>query len=159
MKTMQMTSVEELGLSYESLNYAVLSHTWGPDEITFQDYQSLNRKNTNGYIKILRCCEQAKLDGIEWVWADTCCIDKTNSAELSEAINSMYKWYQASTICYAYLEDVPPQNHYFPEEAFCKARWFTRGWCLQELIAPRSVEFYATDWTELGTKWSLFHII
>lgn len=135
--------------------YAILSHTWGSEEVTLQDFQRPEARNKAGFSKIMRCCEQAKKDGLGWAWVDTCCIDKSSSAELSEAINSMYRWYQNSYVCYVFLEDVPPLAQSFPEEEFKRARWFKRGWCLQELIAPLVIEFYASDWTEIGTKWSL----
>lgn len=135
--------------------YAILSHTWGSEEVTLQDFQRPEARNKAGFSKIVRCCEQAKRDGLGWAWVDTCCIDKSSSAELSEAINSMYRWYQNSYVCYVFLEDVPPLAQSFPENRFKHARWFKRGWCLQELIAPVNIEFYASDWTEIGTKWSL----
>ncbi|KAK4233702.1 hypothetical protein C8A03DRAFT_38574 [Achaetomium macrosporum] len=108
---------------------------------------SPERDKKKGFAKILGCCRQAQMDSHEWVWIDTCCIGKTSSAELSEAINSMYAWYGDSEICYAYLEDVPSQPHspYYSSPEFSSARWFTRGWCLQELIAPRTLELYAAD--------------
>jgi hypothetical protein len=134
---------------------AILSHTWGKEEVTFQDMQRSDEQNKAWFFKVLNCCEQAKQNGLEWVWVDTCCIDKTSSAELSEAINSMFAWYRDSAVCYALLEDVPPLNPIFPENEFKRARWFKRGWCLQELIAPAKVEFYSADWTDIGTKWSL----
>lgn len=83
--------------------YAILSHTWGKEEVTFQDMQGSEAQNKAGFSKILSCCEQAKRDGLEWVWIDTCCIDKTSSTELSEAINSMFAWYEESAVCYAFL--------------------------------------------------------
>lgn len=135
--------------------YAILSHTWGDEEVTFQEFQDAGKHSKKGYKKILDCCSQAKEDGIDWVWIDTCCIDKTSSAELSEAINSMYAWYQGAAVCYVFLEDVPPLTPHFPEAEFRKARWFTRGWCLQELIAPEKIDFFAKDWTDIGTRWSL----
>ena len=102
-KTMDMSSFEDCG----AVCYAILSHTWGVEEVSLQDYRIYNlRIRPRGYHKILACCRQAERDGIEWAWIDTCCIDKTNSAELSEAINSMYKWYQSAAVCYAFLEDV-----------------------------------------------------
>lgn len=143
-------------------DYAILSHTWGAeeDEVTFQDLQEPDeRSKKKGWSKILGCCEQAKSDGIDWVWIDTCCIDKRSSAELSEAINSMYAWYRDSAVCYVFLEDVPPLAPGFPRNEFQDARWFTRGWCLQELIAPSKVEFYAKHWTDIGTRWSLHETI
>ena len=158
---MRLLSAKTLKLSYFTSNipcYAILSHTWGDEEVTFQDIDLPERDKKKGFAKILGCCRQALLDAIEWVWIDTCCIDKSSSAELTEAINSMYAWYRDSRICYAFLEDVPPlepgSRDYLPHQ-FATARWFTRGWCLQELIAPANLEFYAADWTELGTKFSL----
>ncbi|KAK4446180.1 heterokaryon incompatibility protein het-E-1, partial [Podospora aff. communis PSN243] len=146
-----------------AIEYAILSHTWGDEEVTYQDFishdpQDRDGSSNKGFNKILACCAQARRDGIQLVWIDTCCIDKTNSVELSEAINSMYSWYWHSTVCYAYLEDVEPATHgdnISKSSSFRQARWFSRGWCLQELIAPSKVEFYARDWSDIGTKWSL----
>ena len=102
-------------------------------------------------------------DGWDWIWIDTCCIDKRSSAELSEAINSMYLWYREAQVCYAYLSDVcinvdtgePFYQHVY--KTFHESRWFRRGWTLQELLAPQSVVFYDRKWTELGTRSSLEH--
>lgn len=135
--------------------YAILSHTWGDEEVTFQDFQSRDRETKKGFNKIIGCCRQAQRDSIEWVWIDTCCIDKTSSAELSEAINSMYAWYRDSQVCYVFLEDVSAVYLEQINRELASARWFTRGWCLQELIAPLRIEFYARDWVEIGTKYSL----
>jgi hypothetical protein len=130
--------------------YVILSHTWGEDEVTFQDIQNPEKaKRKKGFRKLEGCCKKAQSDGFQWVWIDTCCIDKSSSAELSEAINSMYQWYMKSQICYAYMEDV------HSEEDFSWSRWFKRGWTLQELIAPSIVEFYTEGWVEIGTKMSL----
>jgi hypothetical protein len=130
--------------------YAILSHTWGSNELTFKQMEQ------SGYIpsrKIDGCCEQALKDDLMYVWVDTCCIDKSSSAELSEAINSMYAWYGASKMCYAYLSDVPHGIEIEKEDsAFSKSRWFTRGWTLQELIAPKRVAFYDESWKPIGRK-------
>ncbi|KAH8631977.1 hypothetical protein IG631_13660 [Alternaria alternata] len=127
--------------------YAILSHTWGPEEVTLQDLARQGHQQKQGYTKIEGCCQQAKKDGLLWVWVDTCCIDKTSSAELSEAINSMFRWYEASEVCYAYLQDVPSASDiYAQDSAFRNSRWFTRGWTLQELLAPRLIRFYDTAW-------------
>lgn len=139
--------------------YAILSHTWGKFEVTLQDIESGTKRHDEGFIKIRNCCAQVQEDGYDWVWIDTCCIDKTSSAELSEAINSMFKWYAESAVCYVYLSDVPAPKPHFPEREFRAARWFTRGWCLQELVAPRHVEFYAAKWTDIGTRESLMDVI
>ncbi|KAI8673531.1 HET domain-containing protein [Fusarium keratoplasticum] len=137
--------------------YVILSHTWGEEEVLFPDIQNKTAQSKKGFNKLVSCCQKAAEDGFKWVWIDTCCIDKSSSVELSEAINSMYQWYRDSTICYAYLEDV---TEVFPNpdtdsKHFTESRWFTRGWTLQELIAPRTVEFYTLAWAEIGTKRSL----
>ncbi|KAK4234253.1 vegetative incompatibility protein HET-E-1 [Achaetomium macrosporum] len=116
-----------------------------------------------GYAKIAYACSQAERDGYRYVWVDTCCIDKRSSAEVSEAINSMFSWYQRAAVCYAYLEDVHSDdyaNGYLTwKDHFNSSRWFTRGWTLQELLAPRKVVFYAKGWRLLGTKSSLVKMI
>ena len=106
-----------------------------------------------GYSKITGCCRQARLDGWEYAWVDSCCIDKSSSAELSEAINSMFKWYQDAQVCYAYLSDVEERSE------FAKSQWFTRGWTLQELLAPEFLIFYDKDWREIDTKLRLLRKI
>lgn len=150
------TTTYQLTTFFDSLvpPYVILSHTWGTEEVSFQDIASLPTASLlSGFRKIKLSCTQAAKDGFEWIWIDTCCIDKTSSAELSEAINSMFKWYEKSAICYAFLEDVDLQNEW--EDGFRKSRWFTRGWTLQELIAPKTVEFYDLAWNEIGTKRTL----
>lgn len=86
--------------------YAILSHTWEKEEVSFQDMQSSRATTKAGYAKILGSCKQATLDGLKYIWIDTCCIDKSSSAELTEAINLMYRWYKNAHVCYAYLSDV-----------------------------------------------------
>jgi hypothetical protein len=131
--------------------YAILSHTWEDEEVTFQVLQAGKGPTMKGFGKIKGCCQQAVLDGWNYAWIDTCCIDKTSSAELSEAINSMFEWYNESRVCYAYLSDV----HYTALEGVGGSKWWTRGWTLQELIAPRNLIFYDAEWREIGTKRSL----
>ena len=119
-----------------------------------------NTSGKKGYDKIKRCCEVALSDGFKYAWVDTCSIDKTSSSELSEAINSMYRWYQESAVCYVILTDVPSdEDCYLQNSAFRASRWFTRGWTLQELIAPTSVVFYGRDWKDIKTKISLLDLI
>ncbi|KAK3299761.1 heterokaryon incompatibility protein-domain-containing protein [Chaetomium fimeti] len=112
-----------------------------------------------GYAKVAYACGQAEKDGYRYVWVDTCCIDKRSSAEVSEAVNSMFGWYQRAAVCYAFLEDVHFDDYteaYMTwKDHFTNSRWFTRGWTLQELLAPRKVVFYARGWRLLGTKSSL----
>ncbi|OQO12211.1 hypothetical protein B0A48_02852 [Cryoendolithus antarcticus] len=166
------------------VNYSILSHCWGQDrvdpEVTLQAYLSdtYNREG-QGWRKILRCCNLSKERGYEWTWIDTCCIDKSSSAELSEAINSMFKWYQDSSECYAFLDDCDlntlPNVEEFDMherwkqgmdardvaniETFSRSRWFTRGWTLQELLAPREVLFYSNTDLLLGTKAELASLL
>ncbi|KAF2796275.1 HET-domain-containing protein [Melanomma pulvis-pyrius CBS 109.77] len=145
--------------------YAILSHTWGADheEITFEDIA----KGTGNSTKIQFCGKQAIKDGLQHFWVDTCCIDKSSSAELSEAINSMFRWYQNATRCYVYLSDVSVDASYqytpsspLPcELAFRQSRWFTRGWTLQETIASSSLQFFSREGILLGDKTSLEHYI
>ena len=147
--------------------YAILSHRWIEDtEVDYEEMVGLAKMDAEerdeirqrlGYWKIRDACQQAKKDGYEWVWVDTCCIDKRSSAELSEAINSMYRWYENSRVCYAYLHDVDlsfptqrnksryPNSYGWPE-------WFSRGWTLQEMIAPRDFQFFNKDWSLIGDK-------
>lgn len=134
--------------------YAILSHTWGQDEVSFKDMRKNQQriKGESGFIKIRQCCLQASKENFDWVWVDSCCIDKRSSAELSEAINGMFKWSDGAEVCYAYLEDVPPQAGQMPLETLSKSRWFSRGWTLQELLAPSNIEFFAKDWSLLGKK-------
>lgn len=127
--------------------YAILSHTWGAEEVLLQDLADPEHRSKKGYAKIEGSCQQAIRDGFDYVWVDTCCIDKSSSAELSEAINSMFEWYKRGQICYVYLVDVPTGDDPYAENSpFRRSRWFTRGWTLQELIAPRNVVFFDTHW-------------
>jgi hypothetical protein len=142
--------------------YAVLSHTWEADnqEVTFQDLMNGAGRSKAGYRKIQFCGEQAHKDDLPFFWVDSCCIDKTSSAEVSEAINSMFRWYQNAAKCYVYLSDVSvadsdqlAQSSQLPyESAFRQSRWFARGWTLQELLAPPSVEFFSREGKRLGDK-------
>jgi hypothetical protein len=141
--------------SHDPPPYAILSHTWGApeDEILFDDIRASVKqaKKRASFIKIQYACEQARKDSLEFCWIDTCCIDKRSSAELQESINSMFEWYKKAHICYVYLSDVPNSPTI---EEFSAARWFTRGWTLQELIAPKNVVFFSNIWTHIGRKTS-----
>ncbi|KAI0412894.1 hypothetical protein F5X98DRAFT_353603 [Xylaria grammica] len=150
-------------LDYEAPCYAILSHTWGEDreELSFRDMQEgIIDRYSLGSIKLHGTCRQAEKDGLGYVWIDTCCIDKTNLVELSEAINSMFRWYKRASVCYAYLSDVPsndvPRSH---GSRFRTSRWFRRGWTLQELLAPKNLRFYDSEWQNLGTKGSMWAIV
>ncbi|CAN9412095.1 unnamed protein product [Alternaria alternata] len=166
--------------------YAILSHTWSEDnedEVSYDDLRNETGREKSGYAKLKFCAEQAAKDGLEHFWVDTCCIDKSSSVELSEAIMSMFRWYKNSAQCYVYLADVTTKpiiadhntfdnntfeddtydddmvNHELPDvtwvSAFKASRWFTRGWTLQELLAPRNVLFFSRDGELLGDKFSL----
>ncbi|KAI0121795.1 HET-domain-containing protein [Daldinia grandis] len=141
--------------------YAILSHTWEDDEITFNDiendkatYPSANTPAAHASLsKVLGACTQAAADGYEYIWIDSCCIDKRSSSELSEAINSMFAWYRDADICYAFLLKAP--NELVTTEAkakFSTNKWFTRGWTLQELLAPKDMIFFSGDWVPIGEK-------
>ncbi|CAI6337446.1 unnamed protein product [Periconia digitata] len=142
--------------------YAILSHTWGPTgtEITFRDMEAgLEKTKPESYQKLNYTCLQAEEDGILYVWIDNFCIDKESSAELSESINSMYAWYNEAKICYAFMADVIADEDAQTSTEFSQSRWFTRGWTLQELIAPKEVIFYSKDWSQLGTRTTLATVI
>lgn len=168
--------------------YAILSHRWDTEEVTFQELYNGTGLNKRGYGKVRFCGEQAWRDGLSYFWVDTCCIDKTNNVELQEAINSMFRWYQNAARCYAYLDDVSnptAQSAESPsassqeeregadtiapydvkptelpwEDAFRKSRWYTRGWTLQELVAPRELDFFDAHWNYLGSKTHLKSLI
>lgn len=145
--------------------YAILSHTWGQDceEVTFEDLMKNSGPGKAGHDKIKFCAKQADKDGLRFFWVDTCCVKKSSDSELSQAINSMFRWYRRAARCYVYLSDVSThkrkerdqilQNTW--ESAFRESRWFTRGWTLQELLAPVSVEFFSKEHERLGDKKSL----
>ncbi|GKT40742.1 vegetative incompatibility protein HET-E-1 [Colletotrichum spaethianum] len=173
--------------------YATLSHTWGKEEVSFQDLcwlheyegdresfasietllSSLGRSSVEkaaklrqraGFDKIMQTARLAKMNQLRYAWVDTCCIDKTSSAELSEAINSMFRWYQGSRICYAHISDVVLHTEHFTnngawEYEFARSRWFTRGWTLQELLAPRIVSFFDRNWNFIGEKSTLAEMV
>lgn len=169
MRLLQLNSSGEFSLTedyHEDVpQYAILSHTWGKDadEVTFDDFMTgASMSNKTGYRKIQFCGEQAAKDGLQYFWVDTCCINKSNYTELSEAINSMFRWYRDAAKCYVYLSDVSTQSN--TEESFSRStwksefrhsRWFTRAWTLQELISPGSVEFFSREGERLGDKRSL----
>jgi hypothetical protein len=149
--------------------YAILSHTWGDDgdEVTFKDLTDDDDKGRSkpGYLKLGFCCRQTKQDGLEFFWVDTCCIDKSSSAELTESLNSMYRWYQNSAKCYVYFSDIsistPAQDvsQKTWTQLFQNSRWFKRGWTLQELLAPSFVHFYSKEEHWFGDRVSLLQAL
>jgi hypothetical protein len=145
--------------------YAILSHRWGEEaeEVSFEDIAGNAGKDKSGYQKIQFCGEQAKRDNLQYFWIDTCCINKANKAEHSVAIRSMFRWYRNAARCYVYLSDVSALSSGNEREArslpwdseFQNSEWFTRGWTLQELLAPCVVEFFSRNWRKLGDRVSL----
>ena len=152
----------------EDTKYAILSHCWyrDKDEVQFREMEGLisdpDRQRFNkrpGYQKILKSCELARENKLHWLWVDTCCINKDSSAELTEAINSMFRWYDKAEKCYTYLHDVKDNSfpterkmEDFPAEFKGWPKWFSRGWTLQELVAPRTVVFFNHEWQAIGNK-------
>src|ERR1700733_5828682 len=170
MRLLQCNSAGQLSLTKDLIGddipkYAILSHTWGMDteEVTFKDMMDGIGEDKPGHDKIRFCGERAKRDRLRFFWVDTCCIDKSNAVELQEAINSMFRWYQNAVKCYVYLSDVSTAKRKRStslsacdwESAFRASRWFTRGWTLQELLAPSSVEFFSQEGKRLGDKKTL----
>ena len=146
--------------------YAILSHTWEQDnskEVTYAEVISGTGQDKGGFKKIRFCGEQARQDDLLYFWVDTCCINKQNKAELRHSINSMFRWYRNASRCYVYLSDVPTRKRKASDQSsehtwdlsFRESRWFTRGWTLQELLAPASVEFFSFEGKRLGDKGSL----
>ncbi|THU98194.1 HET-domain-containing protein, partial [Dendrothele bispora CBS 962.96] len=142
--------------------YAILSHTWEKDEVTFQDIQNFDvARRKAGWSKVENACNYVRQYKFDWIWIDTCCIDKSSSAELSEALNSMYKYYAEARVCIAYLSDLGKGAKKATElvNRLKGCKWFTRGWTLQELIAPRYMVFVDKDWQRVGTRFSLRHLV
>lgn len=156
----------EFESSDELPGYAILSHTWNTEnkeEVTYEDLESGRGQEKAGYCKIDFCKKQAFIDKLAYIWIDTCCINRKSESELSEAVNSMFRWYKSSARCYVYLNDVSTSYGLRDasrfdnlwEAQFLQSRWFTRGWTLQELIAPKHVDFFAREGTHLGNKSTL----
>lgn len=144
-------TLEEFGS--ERPPYAILSHTWDVEEVSFADFHNTSKRNgLKGFTKIKQACEQASADRLEYAWVDTCCINKDSSAELSESINSMFKWYSDAAVCYAFLIDLP-EDVKLPitdSNVLARCKWFSRGWTLQELLAPREIVFFNTAWKKVN---------
>ena len=157
--------------------YAILSHRWEAEEVSFKAYRKLIKaaqakgldtlidceevvkeaSKLKGFRKIRSCCQEAVDNEFHCVWIDTCCINKDSSAELSEAINSMWTWYSEAEVCCVYLCDVETDSpKYFATiKSIKESQWFTRGWTLQELLAPRKLDFFDARWQMIGDKLSL----
>ncbi|KAK3372303.1 hypothetical protein B0H63DRAFT_453648 [Podospora didyma] len=154
-KSLINTRTRDLGFVYSPKkgSYAILSHTWGAHEVSFQQYP---RKPTpagagdHGLAKINKTCELALARNPAYAWVDTCCIDKSSSAELSDAINSIFQWYRDAAVRFAFIPDRDPNVHF--NQGFPACNWLRGGWKLQELIAPRHVEFYDRDWNLRSIK-------
>jgi len=143
--------------------YAILSHRWQDDEVSYKDVRKRQNRSLQGWQKVENFCQLVRRERphLQYASIDTCCIDKQSSAELSEAINSMYMWYEKAEVCFGYLSDV---DRYSPDaagqESFRNSAWFTRGWTLQELIAPKRLYFVSSDWlTIIGTRSELAGLI
>ncbi|EPE03096.1 hypothetical protein F503_08710 [Ophiostoma piceae UAMH 11346] len=137
--------------------YAILSHTWGrvEDEVSYRDINDSTATDRKAWHqKVVPCAERAIEDGYDYIWIDTCCVDKSSAVELSEFINSLYRWYREAQICYVVLLDVPVEDTdpQVKTSKFCQSRWFTRGWTLQELLAPKDVCFFNAGWSCLGSR-------
>lgn len=160
---MHLINVRKLELEYYPYEqdrppYAILSHTWdGDHEVTYQEFGSPTGTSKRGWRKIEKTCRLSLDAGLNYAWVDTCCINKESSAELSEAINSMYKWYQNARLCFVYLHDLSPEPN--PEGRLSSCKWWTRGWTLQELLAPSEVWFLNREWTYIGPRKSLLSVL
>ena len=159
-RLLDTTTLELVYFHNPPSEYTILSHCWGDEEVSFQEW--LNRQTNDistrkGFLKVSTFCARALRDGYSLCWVDTCCIDKSSSAELSEVINSMYQWYEQSSLCYVDLADLKTVREIGLENLlshFHSTRWLERGWTLQGLIAPADVAFFNEHWTFIGTKGS-----
>ena len=137
MRLLNTRTLELTDFIGEHPRYAILSHCWDAEEVLFSDLCTIeDARKKRGFSKVEKACEQAARDNFEYCWIDSCCIDKNSSAELSEAINSMFAWYRRASICYAYLADVEDLK------TFKNSRWFTRACTLQELLAPIALQTF-----------------
>ena len=158
MRLIKISRDQSLDMSaFEDQNippYAILSHTWGSpdDELSFVDFNKGLKRRTPGYEKLQFCAKQATNNDLTYFWVDTCCINKKDISELQRSILSMFRWYANSAKCYALLSDVSFAKW---KQDIPHSRWFTRGWTLQELLAPREVEFFSKEGQMIGTKESL----
>jgi tetratricopeptide (TPR) repeat protein len=146
--------------------YAILSHRWSDSEILIKDISNgTYKEKEEGYQKLQFCAKQAAQDELHYFWIDTCCIDLWNNNERSKAINSMFQWYKNAARCYVFLSDVSVSTATEPvqrsgwEASFRASAWFTRGWTLQELIAPVLVKFFSREGHPIGDKASLDQLI
>ena len=131
--------------SPEGKDEAVLSPLWDDPELS---------------PKVREACAVARANGFRFIWTDACCIDRSSSSELSEAIRSMYSWYASAAVCYAHLADVPIEDDPQAQDSrFRESKWFTRGWTLPELVAPQNVTFLSRDWQVIGTKSGLADLV
>lgn len=140
--------------------FVILSHMWDAEEVSLLEVSILDLQDPSVhgrdcFKKIQNCCRQAQSDNIQWVWIDTCCLDRSNKEELYDTINSSYRVLEDAAVCYAFLSDVPSTEI---QSSLEKSVYFKRKWTLQELVAPQSVKFFAKDWVFIGTR-SILHSI
>ncbi|ETN38886.1 uncharacterized protein HMPREF1541_06927 [Cyphellophora europaea CBS 101466] len=174
----------DFGNHLPSAQYAILSHRWGDNEVTYRQYMALDksllraqtpRAYSSGLDKILWGCHMARRNNLRYFWIDTCCINKNNEddqTELSASVMSMWKWYHEAAICYIFLAtitlsaaEVERDPNAFMEWHHSKdsedrdygrpAEYFRRGWTLQELLAPRRAIFFNATWSFIGSRLQL----
>ena len=159
--TVNLTLHEFIDTQLPAEGYSILSHRWRDNEVSYQDFVRGQKRIGEGWAKIVSFCKFAAARGNSYVWIDTCCIDKRSSAELTEALNSMWQWYREANQCYAYLFDLPPwiidlpaakSSHPKVHKALRQSQWFTRAWTLQELLAPRKLWILSSDWRVLARR-------
>ncbi|KAG2363744.1 hypothetical protein BDR07DRAFT_888500 [Suillus spraguei] len=142
---LHMEPIREVVVKY--FGYVMLSHRWEGQEPQLDDIQgkSVYELSSVGNVrKLQRFCKTARDAGYRWAWSDTCCINKNGTVELPESITSMFRWYQHSSLTIVYLYDISPSSG---SGALTSSDWITRGWTLQELLAPNIILFYRNNWT------------
>ncbi|KAG0701294.1 hypothetical protein DFH29DRAFT_852779 [Suillus ampliporus] len=141
---LQTEPIEEAVAKY--FNWVMLSHKWESKEPLMHDIHDkvvydLDPGGT--VVKLQTFCKVTRDAGHRRAWSDTCCTDQNNNVELQRSVNSMFVWYRNSALTIVYLSDVPPSSK---SGALADSTWNTRGWTIQEFLAPNVVLFYQVDW-------------
>jgi hypothetical protein len=158
----QISLCDHMETENQDLRYAIFSHSWQKDEVLFADVAEPDRalseatKNKSGFVKLETCCRIALDHGLHYVWSDTCCVDRNSSADVSESVNALFRYYSEAEICIVYLDDV--QDHAKDTFFLDRSTWFSESWNLQALVASRDLHYYSQGWIKLGSKASLSRV-
>lgn len=152
MRLLNVYTLEFSEYSADVPKYAIASHRWkAGTEATIKEVRNKRNTEKDGYVKVQSFASYVRehVCNVEWLWIDTCCVNQDSSQEVTEAVNSMFRWYSNAEVCLAYLADVSNAED---EREFRRSEWFRRGWTLQELLAPQMVVFLSASWELIGHK-------